>query len=126
MSVNLDKDLQKISNQDFSKLIDSTFKQNSKYEKKIINGKIISIEKENVIVDVGLKSEGRIPVSEFTRPGQEPEIKIGDKIEVFLDKLDDSNGEIRLSREKAIKQSSWDNHLIKKSHHLIGLKVVYQ
>ena len=109
MSVNLDKDFQEISNQDFSKLIDSTFKQNSKYEKKIINGKIISIEKENVIVDVGLKSEGRIPVSEFTRPGQEPEIKIGDKIEVFLDKLDDSNGEIRLSREKAIKQSSWDN-----------------
>jgi len=97
-----------ISNEDFSKLIDSTFKNNKKYEKIIISGNVVSVTKDNILIDVGLKSEGKIPMSEFSRLGKETEIKIGDKIDVYVDNLDDKNGEIRLSREKAIKQASWN------------------
>ena len=97
-----------ISNEDFSKLIDSTFKNNKKYEKIIIAGNVVSVTKDNILIDVGLKSEGKIPMSEFSRLGKETEIKIGDKIDVYVDNLDDKNGEIRLSREKAIKQASWN------------------
>ena len=77
-------------------------------KKKIVKGNIISITKDNVLIDVGLKSEGKIPTSEFNRLGTESEIKVGDIVEVYVDNLDDNNGEIRLSREKALKQSSWN------------------
>ena len=108
MPINIEKNELNISNEDFSKLIDNSFKDNQQYEKKIIKGNVVSITKDNVIIDVGLKSEGKIPTAEFNRMGKEAEIKIGDTIEVFLDNLDDNNGEIRLSREKAVKQASWN------------------
>ena len=109
MTINSEKENYiKISNEDFSKLIDSTFENNKKYEKKIVAGNVVSVTKDNILIDVGLKSEGKIPMSEFTRVGKETEIKIGDKIDVYVDNLDDKNGEIRLSREKAIKQASWN------------------
>tara|TARA_Y100000590_G_scaffold241503_1_gene271533 strand:- start:207 stop:1901 length:1695 start_codon:yes stop_codon:yes gene_type:complete len=105
MKLNSEK---KLSNEDFSKLVDSTFKDNKKYEKIIIAGNVVSVTKDNILIDVGLKSEGKIPMSEFSRLGTETEIKIGDKVDVYVDNLDDKNGEIRLSREKAIKQTSWN------------------
>ncbi|MBI28523.1 MAG: 30S ribosomal protein S1 [Pelagibacteraceae bacterium] len=109
MKLDNNKGQKEISNNEFGELIDSTFEIKRKYEKRIIEGNVISILKDSILVDVGLKSEGRIPISEFTRPGHEPEMRVGDKIEVYLDQLDDRNGEVRLSREKAIKQSSWEN-----------------
>ena len=105
MKLNSEK---KLSNEDFSKLVDSTFKDNKKYEKIIIAGNVVSVSKDNILIDVGLKSEGKIPMSEFSRLGTETEIKIGDKVDVYVDNLDDKNGELRLSREKAIKQTSWN------------------
>lgn len=107
MTTNIENNLN-ISNEDFSKLIDTSFKNHKQYEKKIVKGNVISITKDNVLIDVGLKSEGKIPTSEFNRLGTESEIKVGDIIEVYVDNLDDNNGEIRLSREKAVKQSSWN------------------
>ena len=62
MPLDSEKNLSNISNEDFSKLIDSTFNNNIKYEKQIIKGNIISVSKDNVTIDVGLKSEGRIPI----------------------------------------------------------------
>jgi len=108
MKVNIDKNDLNISNEDFGKLIDSSFQDNKQYEKKILKGNVISINKDNIIIDVGLKSEGKIPMSEFSRMNKESEIKVGDTIDVFVDNLDDNNGEIRLSREKAVKQASWN------------------
>ena len=58
---------------------------------------------------MGLKSEGRIPISEFSRPGQKSEIQVGDETEVFIENVDSSNGETLLSREKAVKQRAWHN-----------------
>ena len=99
-----------ITNSDYENLITKSLVSNEKKEKSIVDGEIIAIENDMAIVDVGLKSEGRIPLSEFSRPGQKIDINIGEKLKVFIENLDTSSGETKLSREKAIKQGAW-NHL---------------
>ncbi len=99
----------KISNSEYDALISKSLSSSSAKEKSIATGIIISVENEIVTIDVGLKSEGRIPLSEFSRPGHKTEIEIGDEIEVFIENVDSSNGETILSREKAVKQKAWQN-----------------
>ncbi len=98
----------KISNEDYESLISKTFKNSFVKEKTIVSGKVISIGNDLVTIDVGSKSEGRIPLSEFHRPGQKPEINVGESYDVFIESVDNSNGETILSREKAIKQKAWN------------------
>ena len=97
----------KISNSEYDDLISNSLKNNNIKEKSIVSGKIISIENDIVTIDVGLKSEGRVPLNEFSRPGLKPEVNIGDETEVFIDNVDNANGETSLSREKAVKQKAW-------------------
>jgi len=99
----------KISNSEYDTLIAKSLQNSSAKEKSITTGKIISIENEIVTIDVGLKSEGRIPLSEFSRPGQKTEVEVGDETEVFIENVDNANGETLLSREKAVKQKAWHN-----------------
>ena len=98
----------KISNEEYEALITKTFEGTLVKEKTIVAGNVISIENDLVTIDVGSKSEGRVPLSEFHRPGQKPEINIGDSFDVFIESVDNKNGETVLSREKAIKQQSWN------------------
>ena len=100
---------QKISNDEYEALISNTIGKNQIKEKTIVNGTIISIENDIVTIDVGLKSEGRISIDEFSRPGQKAELNIGDQTEVFIENVDSANGETILSREKAVKQKAWHN-----------------
>ncbi|MCI5544987.1 MAG: 30S ribosomal protein S1 [Azospirillum sp.] len=72
----------------------------------VVKGTIVKITPDFVMVDVGLKSEGRIPVREF---GQNPELKIGDVIEVYVDRYEDREGNIVLSREKARREEAWQD-----------------
>ena len=97
----------KISNTEYDELLSSAFKNTNVKEKSIISGTIVSIENDIVTIDVGLKSEGRVPINEFSRPGQKPEINVGDETEVFIEHVDNANGETSLSREKAVKQKAW-------------------
>ncbi len=76
-------------------------------EGSVVKGLIRAIDKEFVIVDVGLKSEGRIPLREFALAGQAPELKVGDTVEVFLERMENRDGEAMLSREKAKREESW-------------------
>ena len=99
----------KITNSEYDTLINNSLKNSSAKEKSIAIGKIISIVNEIVTIDVGLKSEGRVPLSEFSRPGQNSEIEVGDETEVFIENVDNANGETLLSREKAVKQKAWHN-----------------
>ena len=99
----------KISNSQYDSLINDYSKNSSAKEKSITSGKIVSIENDIVTIDVGLKSEGRVPLNEFNRPGQSSEIQVGDEIEVFIENIDNANGETLLSREKAVKQKAWHN-----------------
>ena len=100
---------QNISNTQYEDLISKSINVKENKEKSIVEGKIVAIENDMVIVDVGLKSEGRIPITEFTRPGQKPEIELGDNLKVFIENVDSANGETKLSREKAVKQGAWNN-----------------
>ena len=97
----------KITNSEYDSLITDSLKNSSAKEKSITTGKIISIENDIVTIDVGLKSEGRIPLNEFSRPGQKSEVEVGDETEVYIENVDNANGETLLSREKAIKQKAW-------------------
>ena len=99
----------KISNDEYENLISQTLGEKSFKDKTIVKGKVVSVENDTVIIDVGLKSEGRIPISEFSRPGQDNEIEVGESFEVFIENVDSANGETKLSREKAIKQNAWNN-----------------
>ena len=98
---------QKISNSEYDNLLSTSFKNTNIKEKTIVKGKIVSIINDIVTIDVGLKSEGRIPLSEFSRPGHKPELNIGDEVDVFIEDVDNSFGETSLSREKAVKQKAW-------------------
>ncbi len=99
----------KVSNSEYDALISDSLKNSSAKEKSIAEGKIISIENDIVTIDVGLKSEGRVPLSEFSRPGQNSDIEVGDTTEVFIENVDNANGETLLSREKAVKQKAWQD-----------------
>ena len=72
----------------------------------VVKGTIIKLTPDFAVVDVGLKSEGRIPLREF---GQNPELKVGDQIEVYVDRYEDKDGNIVLSREKARREEVWQD-----------------
>ena len=93
----------------FSKLLDESLLSFNKKEGQIVKGKVLFVKNDSVVVDVGLKSEGRIPLREFTSPGEELEINPGDTFDVLLEKLENKDGEAMLSREKARKEESWTN-----------------
>ena len=92
---------------EFAALLDGSLKDQQTFAGSVVNGTIVALENDFVIVDVGLKSEGRIPVNEFRRPGEDPEIKVGDTVEVFVEKMENRDGESVLSREKARREEVW-------------------
>ena len=95
----------KISNSEYETLVADSLKNSSAKEKSITTGKVISIDNDIVTIDVGLKSEGRIPLSEFSRPGHKAEIEVGDETEVFIENVDNANGETLLSRERRLSKN---------------------
>lgn len=91
---------------EFAALLESSLESQPK-KGDVVKGRIIDFENDFVVIDVGLKSEGRVPLKEFTTPGQDPEIRIGDEVDVFIDRMEDRNGETQLSREKARREEAW-------------------
>ncbi|MCF8466345.1 MAG: 30S ribosomal protein S1 [Sneathiella sp.] len=94
--------------EDFAALLDESYGASDSLEGTVIKGTVINIENDLAIIDVGLKSEGRIPLKEFAAPGQEADIKIGDTVEVFLERIENSAGEAVLSRDKARREEAWE------------------
>ncbi|MBU8536996.1 30S ribosomal protein S1 [Falsiroseomonas tokyonensis] len=95
--------------EDFAALLDATLGENTSFHGSVISGKVIRIDDDFAVVDVGLKSEGRVPLKEFAPQGQKPEIKVGDVIELFVERYEDRDGAIILSREKARREEAWTN-----------------
>jgi len=91
----------------FAALLDESLGTSSSLEGTVLKGLVIAVENDNVLIDVGLKSEGRVPLKEFATPGKPAEIKPGDIVEVFLERMEDKNGEAQLSREKARREEAW-------------------
>ncbi len=94
--------------EDFAALLEESFEKNDSIQGTVLHGTVIRIDDDAVLVDVGLKSEGRIPTKEFVRGGGEIELKAGDKVHVFVERYEDSEGLIILSRDKARREEAWN------------------
>ena len=95
------------TDENFAALFEDSLLSSEKLEGTVIEGTVIAIENDAAVIDVGLKAEGRVPLKEFTAPGATIQIKVGDKVEVFLDRLENRNGEAALSRERARREEAW-------------------
>jgi small subunit ribosomal protein S1 len=93
--------------ENFAALLDETLGKSERFEGTVVKGRVVSVENEMVLVDVGLKSEGRIPLKEFGTAGKPPEVQAGDTVEVFVERMEDKNGDAVLSREKARREEAW-------------------
>ncbi|WP_374448358.1 30S ribosomal protein S1, partial [Stella sp.] len=91
----------------FADLLNESLGRSGGLEGSVIKGTVVSVDGDFALIDVGLKSEGRVPLKEFSVAGQPPEIKTGDLVEVFLERMEDKNGEAVLSREKARREEAW-------------------
>ena len=92
---------------DFAALLEQSFAEDNPIEGSVVEGRITAIENDLVIIDVGLKTEGRVPLREFSMAGQEPTVGVGDRVEVFLERIENAMGEAMLSRDKARREESW-------------------
>ena len=91
----------------FAALLDASLGTSSSLEGTVIKGHVIGIENDMVLIDVGLKSEGRVPLKEFATAGKPAELAVGDLVEVYLERMEDKHGEAQLSREKARREEAW-------------------
>jgi small subunit ribosomal protein S1 len=94
---------------DFAALLNESLGgENESFEGRVVKGIVTAIENDLAVIDVGLKSEGRVPLKEFAMPGQKAEVAVGDEVEVFVDRIENVNGEAMLSRDRARREAAWD------------------
>src|SRR6187455_3097951 len=96
------------SREDFAKMLEESFSQGgTPSEGTVVKGKVVGIEKDMAVIDVGAKTEGRIAMREFAAPGRQADLKVGDTVEVYLERVENALGEAVLSRDKARREESW-------------------
>jgi small subunit ribosomal protein S1 len=95
------------SREDFAALLNEAFGKSDMMEGSVIKGKVVAIEKDMAVVDVGLKTEGRVALKEFMGPDKVLSIKLGDTVEVYLERIENAMGEAVISRDKARREESW-------------------
>ncbi|HEY4199379.1 MAG TPA: 30S ribosomal protein S1 [Devosiaceae bacterium] len=107
--MHLEKNLaqQTVTKEDFESLLMDSFVDNEPLEGTVVKGTVVAIENDLAIIDVGLKTEGRIALKEFGQSGRDGTIKVGSTVEVYVDRVENSLGEAVLSREKARREESW-------------------
>ncbi len=93
--------------EDFAAMLEESFGLVDLQEGSVVKGKVVGIEKDIAVIDIGLKTEGRVPVREFAGPGREAALKVGDEVEVYLERVENALGEAVLSRDKARREESW-------------------
>jgi small subunit ribosomal protein S1 len=93
--------------EDFAAMLEESFTQGSLQEGTVVKGIVVGIEKDMAVIDVGAKTEGRVAVREFTGPGRGTELKVGDEVEVYLERIENALGDAVLSRDKARREESW-------------------
>ena len=96
-----------VTKEDFESLLMDSFLDNEPMEGAVVKGTVVAIEKDLAIIDVGLKTEGRIALKEFGAAGRDGTIKVGSTVEVYVDRVENAVGEAVLSREKARREESW-------------------
>jgi small subunit ribosomal protein S1 len=106
MSAEVSRDMNP-SREDFAALLAESLAKDDLFEGSVVKGKIVGIEKDMAIIDVGLKMEGRVAMKEFGLNGQPSDLKVGDTVEVYLERVENALGEAVLSRDKARREESW-------------------
>ena len=92
---------------DFASMLDESFSENEAYEGSVVKGIVVAIEKDVAVIDIGLKTEGRIALKEFAGPNRDIVLKVGDEVEVYLERVENALGEAVISRDKARREESW-------------------
>ena len=92
---------------DFEALLAESFGTSTSAEGSVVKGRVVAVENDFVIIDVGLKTEGRVALKEFSQPGKDTAIKPGDEVEVYLERIENALGEAVLSRDKARREEAW-------------------
>ncbi|MGZ3401136.1 MAG: S1 RNA-binding domain-containing protein, partial [Caulobacteraceae bacterium] len=92
---------------DFAAMLDEALGGRDFVEGQVVHGKVVGIEKDFAIIDVGLKTEGRVSLKEFGAPDGKPQVKVGDDVEVYLERVENAMGEAVISREKARREEAW-------------------
>ena len=93
--------------EEFAALLGETMPEDEVFEGSVVKGTVTAIEKDLAVIDVGLKMEGRVPLREFAAPGRPSELKVGDIVEVYIERTENALGEAVLSRDKARREESW-------------------
>jgi len=104
---NLTEKSPEISSERFSELLEESLSNSFIQEGKVILGTIVSIESDLVIIDFGMKTEGRVSIDEFKSEIRDSSLKIGDQVEVYLERIENALGDAVLSRDKAKKEENW-------------------
>ncbi|SEL18975.1 SSU ribosomal protein S1P [Roseovarius nanhaiticus] len=99
---------QDTSMEEFEALLNESFEMDTPDEGTVVKGKVIAVEAGQAIIDVGYKMEGRVDLKEFADPGEQPNINVGDEVEVFLRSAENAKGEAVISREMARREEAWD------------------
>ncbi|MDE2181793.1 MAG: 30S ribosomal protein S1 [Alphaproteobacteria bacterium] len=102
-----DESIASPSRDDFAAMLEESFVTQSPAEGSVIKGRVVSIENDFAVVDVGLKTEGRVSLKEFSMPGLPAKVVVGDEVEVYLERVENALGEAVLSRDKARREESW-------------------
>ena len=92
----------------FAEMLEASLVERKDFEETVVTGIITAIEKDVAVIDVGLKTEGRVALKEFAQPGKPANLKVGDEVEVFVERIENANGEAVISREKARREEAWD------------------
>ena len=92
----------------FAEMLEASLVDRQDFEETVVQGKITAIEKDVAVIDVGLKTEGRVPLKEFSQPGQPVDLSVGDTVEVYVERVENAAGEAVISREKARREEAWD------------------
>ncbi|MDP1703047.1 MAG: 30S ribosomal protein S1 [Aestuariivirga sp.] len=93
--------------EDFEALLTESYLDNPATEGVVVKGRVVAVENDFVIIDVGLKTEGRVALKEFSQPGKDVAITAGDTVEVYLERIENALGEAVLSRDKARREEAW-------------------
>jgi len=96
------------ANENFADLLAESMGEKDGFEGQVVTGTVLSVDNDAVVIDVGLKSEGRVPLKEFISPGQDVKMAPGDHVDVFVERFEDKDGNIQLSREKARREEAWN------------------
>ena len=86
-TANVARDTMPPMTEDFAALLDQSLSDSAGFEGTVVKGTVVAVENDMALIDVGLKSEGRVPIKEFSMPGQPADLKVGDVVDVFVERL---------------------------------------